>query len=367
MKSNKKIIALIGIIFTICISAIAVTSLTGNSGQNTIQAALATGEKYLDQLEYDKAIATYESIIKIDSKCVDAYLGISQAYEAKGEVLKAAQTITLAYPMVEPEDRVTLEDRLKELAELYEEVKAAIENGTLVLSPDIDKEAFDIFFHLLVNNTEESETDSGNNDSAFYHIDAEFPLEIFDYSVYGKSLDEWDYDSLKQYALTYMELDEELSQHLDNGGLLYVDDLTGMYIWPIPNDPTENNRGTDLEIVTNTGNFNYSLNQYNHFATYIEKSWYIREDTVFGQLVEDYLEAVYPGLYDTLSTQKMVRFNNCYITFDINPDTERPLVDFYWENKVVSINCGIIDPNEKGISTFNIRYTNDTYIFPWEE
>ena len=44
---------------------------------------LKLAQRYLDELDYDKAIAAYRAAIDIDLKAEDAYLGLAEAYVEK--------------------------------------------------------------------------------------------------------------------------------------------------------------------------------------------------------------------------------------------------------------------------------------------
>jgi len=58
--------------------------------------ALRLGEKYLSELEYEQAIASYELAIQIDPKCADAYLGLADVYLAMDQPEEAAKVLARA-------------------------------------------------------------------------------------------------------------------------------------------------------------------------------------------------------------------------------------------------------------------------------
>ena len=58
-------------------------------------------DRYLDELDYDRAIAAYKEAIKIDPGQVDAYLGLAQAYEESGDIEAAIRILEDGYKETE--------------------------------------------------------------------------------------------------------------------------------------------------------------------------------------------------------------------------------------------------------------------------
>jgi len=79
MKNKKNIILAIPIfIFLAIIVAIIVHSK--NSSHTSVGDQLELGRRYLNELNYEQAIASFNSVIEIDPQNADAYLGLSDAY-----------------------------------------------------------------------------------------------------------------------------------------------------------------------------------------------------------------------------------------------------------------------------------------------
>ncbi|MCR4643550.1 MAG: DUF6273 domain-containing protein [Lachnospiraceae bacterium] len=82
---------------------------------------LKLAQRYLDELDYDKAIAAYKEAIKIDSKAEDAYLGLAEAYVENGELQAAVDILKEG---LEQTGSVAMEERLAELERQLVEQRA---------------------------------------------------------------------------------------------------------------------------------------------------------------------------------------------------------------------------------------------------
>jgi len=112
--TKKKLIIIISIIITLAILVgVGVFALSGNK-TTKIADKLDLGEKYLEELEYEKALAYFMEVLEIDPKNVDAYLGIADVYVAMGEHQKALEILDVGYQETENEKMV----------EKFEEVEA---------------------------------------------------------------------------------------------------------------------------------------------------------------------------------------------------------------------------------------------------
>ena len=101
----------------ICLILFVVLLLTGNGKTKKIQSQLELGERYMSELNYEQAIATYEQILQIDDKCVDAYLGVTKAYIAIGDYDAAKDILERGYSLVR-DDRI--QDELNDLQNMQE-------------------------------------------------------------------------------------------------------------------------------------------------------------------------------------------------------------------------------------------------------
>ena len=117
------------VIFTV-IFAVAVSGDKGENIQTVMSEKLSLGQKFLLDLEYDKAVAEFQAVIDIEPKNVDAYMGLASAYIGMGEKDKAIETLEKG--LMETDDE-TIRAKLMELKtpeETTAEVTTAPETTT---------------------------------------------------------------------------------------------------------------------------------------------------------------------------------------------------------------------------------------------
>ena len=106
-----------------------ITTVTVTSGNKTQQVSkqLSLGEKYLSELEYDKAVIAFNKVIEIEPRNLGAYLGLAEAYEGLGQTEDALRALEVAVTVIRGanEDTNEILENSEEiyirLAELYEE------------------------------------------------------------------------------------------------------------------------------------------------------------------------------------------------------------------------------------------------------
>ena len=76
----------IGLSVVAVIAAIVIIIAVGNSGSK-VQKKITAAEKYLAELDYEKAIAAYNAAIEIDKTSLEAYLGLADVYIAMADEL----------------------------------------------------------------------------------------------------------------------------------------------------------------------------------------------------------------------------------------------------------------------------------------
>lgn len=79
-KQKKRRILIAGIVILLALVLIPVISLQSNNRK--LQNLLDLGEKYLEDLDYESAIAVFDEAIAIEPKCAEAYLGKAKAQYA---------------------------------------------------------------------------------------------------------------------------------------------------------------------------------------------------------------------------------------------------------------------------------------------
>ena len=91
-KDKKAIVAVAAVLVLLVAAGVA---LAMNLGQEKIDIAeqLSLGEKYLLEMDYEKAILAFNKVIKVDPRNVKAYLGLADAYVGTGDIDKAIATL----------------------------------------------------------------------------------------------------------------------------------------------------------------------------------------------------------------------------------------------------------------------------------
>ena len=90
---------------------------------------LKLAERYLDELDYDKAIAAYKAAIEIDPAKPEAYLGLAEAYVAQGKYQKAIDVLEDGYEKTGDE---RLADKIAEIEAL---MKAELQPAEEIPTP----------------------------------------------------------------------------------------------------------------------------------------------------------------------------------------------------------------------------------------
>lgn len=105
-NSFKKKMSNKGIIFGIIISVvIALTIGLGvyNSPNNRITRQLDLGQKYLEEQNYEQAIFAFNEAITMDPMCVEAYLGLADAYVGLDDLESALSVLNCGYELTQDE------------------------------------------------------------------------------------------------------------------------------------------------------------------------------------------------------------------------------------------------------------------------
>lgn len=112
-----------------------------NNETSRLERQLELGDRYLEDLDYEQAIAAYEEALRIDDKCVEAYVGIAKAYVCMGDLDMAIQYLEIGVektespvlianlavlrlmnaPQEEPEEELEEETQVTEVIEETEE------------------------------------------------------------------------------------------------------------------------------------------------------------------------------------------------------------------------------------------------------
>ena len=81
MKSKKKIAIIAGIIALVVLSAGVIGAAAYNNMDSVkLKRQMDLGQRYLEELNYEQAIAAFQAVIEIDPMSTEAYLGMAEAY-----------------------------------------------------------------------------------------------------------------------------------------------------------------------------------------------------------------------------------------------------------------------------------------------
>jgi tetratricopeptide (TPR) repeat protein len=197
LKSRLVIIA-IAIVLLIFVGIITTVTVAGNNRFN-VQKQLSLGEKYLNELEYEKAVVVFNKIIDVEPRNMQAYLGLAEAYVGLKQPEKAIEALEAAVTKIKEAKEDTgeildnSEDIFIKLADLYEE------NGEAEKAYNILKEGYDLIGSDQIANllkkyrpTVEVSVPSGSYEAVqrvtlisegsqiFYTLDGSDPTELSD-------------------------------------------------------------------------------------------------------------------------------------------------------------------------------------------
>ena len=113
VKKKKNILVPIIVAAVLLIAVIVIVILVVSSSGKSVNDKLALGDRYLSELDYDKAIAAYKEVLDIDPENADAYLGIAKAYEGQGIIENAIATLEEGYMVVKDERLTSMMEELR--------------------------------------------------------------------------------------------------------------------------------------------------------------------------------------------------------------------------------------------------------------
>ena len=81
--------------------------LRDRGGRMAVNRKLRLGNRYLSEMEYDKAVTEFSDVIRIDSKNTDAYVGLADAYTGLGKWSAAVENYDTALDTVRVKAGIT--------------------------------------------------------------------------------------------------------------------------------------------------------------------------------------------------------------------------------------------------------------------
>lgn len=99
-----------------------------SSDVQRLQRQLELGQKYLTELDYEQAAIAFEKAMAIEAKNVEAYIGLSKAYEGMDAYEETINLLTTAYEVTEAEEiKILLAQKREEKREKEQSVRKEIE------------------------------------------------------------------------------------------------------------------------------------------------------------------------------------------------------------------------------------------------
>ena len=98
MTKKRKIIYITIAAVIIIAAALAIIFMPKTAPQ-TVTEMLSTAQKYLVEMDYERAIAEFNKVIELDPMNADAYLGLAEAYEKSGDIDKAVETLEKGFEL----------------------------------------------------------------------------------------------------------------------------------------------------------------------------------------------------------------------------------------------------------------------------
>ena len=194
-KKHGSLWILVALILVVVLIAVVCTVLLVRSGrEKKLNEQLKLAERYLDELDYDKAIAAYREVLEIDEMNVDAYLGIAKAYVAKGQYDKAIRTLEKGYDLSEDERIKQMLEEVREEKRKAEEASEAEEEVEEIKEEFIQYQGEEI--GLILDGTYASWQE------AYYSIISQSDISVLVSNENGS------YEGYFSYALIYLDADD---------------------------------------------------------------------------------------------------------------------------------------------------------------
>ncbi len=135
-KKDKKRIIIVASILAFCICAVIIAIMLLNTGGSSVAEQLALGDRYLDEMDYEQALATYLAVIETEPKNAEAYLGAAEAYIGMDDTESAIAILETGYGE-------TSDERIKEMLDELQVPPADDESDTGLGETDENEESSD--------------------------------------------------------------------------------------------------------------------------------------------------------------------------------------------------------------------------------
>ena len=144
VKKKKWLVPVIiaGVVALIAIAVItAIVILTVAAPKRALKNQLDAGQKYLTELDYEKAILAYEEALRIDPKNTEAYLGLAEAFVGTGDYDAALKVLDKGFEQTNSE---AIQDKRVEVEQIIQETKEAEEDTSEELAEEEDTPGYTV-------------------------------------------------------------------------------------------------------------------------------------------------------------------------------------------------------------------------------
>ena len=145
MKKTRTIIYISIVVTVLALGIIAILSMPNEKSPQTAGELIDTGNKYLLELSYDKAVIAFTEAIEIEPRNADSYIGLAKAYIGLGDNEKAIGVLEKGLEVTGDE---RIRDKLDELISNDEEI---VEGSSIALNDDAESEDNDFSEDPTVN------------------------------------------------------------------------------------------------------------------------------------------------------------------------------------------------------------------------
>lgn len=172
LNHSIKWIVVVAVVAVVCV--LILTVLISSRSEQRISKLIDLGHQYLEDGEYEQAIAIFEEVLRIDPNIVDVYLDEADAYRSLSDYKSAASILERGY-------KQTRDDRIAEL------IKAQEKSNIQETGIETEKE------------NEEERADENNSPEIKYDDFYKNVSEIGSIILWGRPFKEWTYTSIKEY------------------------------------------------------------------------------------------------------------------------------------------------------------------------
>ncbi|MGN0654895.1 MAG: tetratricopeptide repeat protein [Oscillospiraceae bacterium] len=222
-KKSKVIIISIVVALVLIVGTIATVSVVSRSSNEPTKVAsqkLSLGQKFLLDLDYEKAVAEFNAVIDIEPKNADAYIGLADAYIGMGDEKKAIETLEKGLSETGDETIRAKLDEMKKPEETTAEVTTEKEKIKITASDVMNKvEEFNKYIETQsvdISNQVGKEFDIYDNNNTLSYI----------YLLNKDFISDEVRDELYEYGLPK---DKETLKQNYNSVCIYIGYLNGGY------------------------------------------------------------------------------------------------------------------------------------------